>query len=145
MHPTTLLLGIGNTLRSDDGVAAYICARLQEQQLPGVTVETTQQLQTEYVEEFLKYDRVVVVDASITANEVKLQQVESNGAAVASSHHMSLSLMAAMAQQLYGKSVALYSCAIPVVHFRMGESISEAAKEQADKAVALLRHWLQQA
>ena len=144
MHPTTLLLGIGNTLRSDDGVAAYICARLQEQALPGVTIQTTQQLQTEFLEEFLKYDRVVVVDASVTAGAVELQRVEAGGAAVASSHHMSLSLMAAMAQQLFGKQLQLYACAVPVLHFRMGETLSTVAQEQATKAIALLRNWLQQ-
>ncbi len=144
MHPTTLVLGIGNTLRSDDGVAAYICTRLQEEALPGVTIQTTQQLQTEFLEEFQQYDRVVIVDASVTANEVKLERVDAGGAAVASTHHMSLSLMAAMAQQLYGKPLQLYACSIPVLHFRMGDTLSSVAEEQATKAIALLRNWLQQ-
>ncbi|MFN8265421.1 MAG: hydrogenase maturation protease [Chitinophagaceae bacterium] len=144
MNPSTLLLGIGNPLRSDDGVGAFICSQLEVVQQPGLVVQTTQQLQTEFIEEFLKYDRVLVIDASVTANEVKIERVQASGTAVASSHHMTLSLMAALSQQVYGKELYLYSCAIPVISFKMGNELSAVAIEQAEKAITVIREWLQE-
>lgn len=144
MTSTTLILGIGNPLRSDDGVGAFICSKLEALQLPQVTIQTTQLLQTEFIEEFLKYDKVLVVDASVTASEVKIETVQASGAAVASSHQMNLSLMVALAQQVYGKEMKLYSCAIPVISFKMGNELSPVAVEQAEKAITIIREWLQE-
>jgi len=143
LNPSTLLLGIGNPLRSDDGVGAFICSQLDAVQQPGLVVQTTQQLQTEFIEEFLKYDRVLVIDASVTANEVKIERVQASGTTVASSHHMNLSLMAALSQQVYGKELYLYSCAIPVISFKMGNELSAVAIEQAEKAITVIREWLE--
>jgi len=141
---STLIIGIGNPLRSDDGVASYVCAYLNNNQVSSITLQTTQQLQTEFIEEFLKYDRVLVIDASVTANEVKIERVQASGTAVASSHHMNLSLMAALSQQVYGKELYLYSCAIPVISFKMGNELSAVAIEQAEKAITVIREWLQE-
>ena len=143
MNPSTLLLGIGNPLRSDDGVGSFICSKIEALQLPDAVVQTTQQLQTEFIEEFLNYERVLVIDASVTANEVKIERVQASGTTVASSHHMNLSLMAALSQQVYGKELYLYSCAIPVISFKMGNELSAVAIEQAEKAITVIREWLE--
>jgi hydrogenase maturation protease len=133
-----LLLGIGNSLRSDDGIGAYVCAQMQHLQLNNVVIQTAQQLQTEYVEELLNYKAVIVIDASIAATEVSFEKVVAGGSAVASSHHMNLSMMQALAQQLYGKPVELYSCAIPAENFELGDSLSSTAKQHAATAIKLL-------
>ena len=141
MHPL-LLLGIGNTLRSDDGAGTYVCNQLQQLLLNNVTIETIQQLQTEHTEEWLKYDAVVVIDASVAATEVRIEKLEPGGNPVTSSHHINLSMMQALAQQLYNKQIQLYTCSIPAQNFEMGETLSPFAKTHADKAVQLLQQWI---
>jgi hydrogenase maturation protease len=133
-----LLLGIGNTLRSDDGVGIYVCEQLLQLQLKKVVIQTAQQLQTELVEELLNYKAVIVVDASIATAEVCFEKVEASGKAASSSHHMNLSMMQALAQQLYGKTIELYSCAIPAENFELGNELSPATKQNAATAVQLL-------
>lgn len=141
MH-SLLLLGIGNTLRSDDGAGAYVCAQLQQLQPGHVHIQILQQLQTELAEELLHYDAVMIIDASVTATEVVIEKMKPEGAAVASSHHMSVSLMQALAQQLYGKNINFYTCSLPAQNFEMGETLSSSTKVHADKAVQLLQQWI---
>jgi len=141
MH-SLLLLGIGNTLRSDDGAGAYVCAQLQQLQPANVQIQIIQQLQTELAEELLHYDAVMIIDASVTAMDVVIERLKPEGAAVASSHHMNVSMMQALAQQLYGKYINFYTCSIPAQNFEMGEILSPITKAHADKAVQLLQQWI---
>lgn len=141
MH-SLLLLGIGNTLRSDDGAGAYVCAQLQQLQPGNVQIQIIQQLQTELAEELLHYDAVMIIDASVTAMDVVIEKLKPEGAAVASSHHMSVSMMQALAQQLYGKYINFYTCSIPAQNFEMGETLSPFTKAYADKAVQMLQQWI---
>lgn len=67
-----LLFGIGNTLRSDDGVGIYVCEQLQQLQLKNVVIQTAQQLQMELVEEMFNYKVVFVVEDSIAKTEAML-------------------------------------------------------------------------
>jgi hydrogenase maturation protease len=137
-----LLFGIGNTLRSDDGVGIYVCEQLQQLQLKNVEIQTAQQLQTELIDEMFNYKAVIVIDASIATAEVCFEKVEAGGTAASSSHHMNLSMMQALAQQLYGKTIELYSCAIPAVNFELGNELSPLTKQHAATAVQLLQQQI---
>jgi hydrogenase maturation protease len=137
-----LLLGIGNTLRSDDGVGIYVCEQLQQLPLKDVVIQTAHQLQTELVEELLNYKAVIVVDASIATAEVCFEKVEAGGTAASSSHHMNLSMIQALAQQLYGKTIELYSCAIPAENFELGNELSSSTKQHAATAIQLLQQQI---
>lgn len=65
INKRTCIVGIGNPLRSDDGVGAYICQLLEEKNLPGVSIISTQQLDIGIAEELSKFDNVIFVDASL--------------------------------------------------------------------------------
>lgn len=137
------LLGTGNPLRTDDGAGWYCCERFREMQLPGLTVITTQQLQPELIPALLDYDSVIVADASLQHTEPAIFRYQPEGTpAQTASHHMSVSLLHALALELYRKDIHFYCCAIPAPDTGMGDQLSPAGKKLADKAVQLILDWL---
>ena len=53
----TLVIGYGNTLRSDDGVGVWIAGQLAVLHLPNVDVRTCHQLFPELSSDFVSYGR----------------------------------------------------------------------------------------
>jgi hypothetical protein len=51
----TCITGIGNTLRSDDGVGTYVSRLIEEKNLEGVTVIIVQQLHIGMTEDLTKF------------------------------------------------------------------------------------------
>lgn len=140
---TILIAGIGNTLRSDDGVAAFVCTEIEKKKLQNVTVITSQQLQTEFIDQFLQYDYVLVVDASINAEGILFEKVpDTTEAVLHSSHHINLATLNSLAKQLHGRSINLYSCGIETESFETGEQLSAKAKANAEKAVLFITDWV---
>lgn len=141
--PTILIAGIGNTLRSDDGVAAFVCAEIEKKRLQNVTVITSQQLQTEFIDQFLQYDYVLVVDASIIAEGILFEKVpDTTEAVLHSSHHINLATLNSLTKQLHGRSINLYSCGIKTESFETGEQLSAKTKVNAEKAVLYITDWV---
>ena len=66
-----LVVGIGNTLRCDDGVGPYVADCIKAQAIKGVKVWVTQQLHVEDIEGMLEFDRVILVDASTAGPPVR--------------------------------------------------------------------------
>ena len=122
--PNILIVGIGNPICSDDGIGAYICQEIEQRQIPGVTTAIYHQLHTELVEEFLKFDIVIIADASATSEDVGFYLLQDNlTTPVASSHHVNASLLKAIADSLYHRELNLMICAVPGGNFEIGESL----------------------
>jgi len=138
-----LIAGIGNTLRGDDGIGAYICSLIDKADIRGVQTLRVQQLHTELVEEFLYFDAVVLVDASVSSTAVSFHPLIKNELQpVSSSHHVNASLLAALAQQLYQKELCIMICAVKGTNFDMGEGLSATAKKNADTAFDSICKWI---
>jgi hydrogenase maturation protease len=141
--PTILIAGIGNTLRSDDGVAAVVCAEIEKKKLQNVTVITSQQLQTEFIDQFLQYDYVLVIDASIVTKGILFEKVpDTTEAVLHSSHHISLATLNSLTKQLHGRAINLYSCGIETENFETGEQLSAKGRANAEKAVLFITDWI---
>jgi hydrogenase maturation protease len=138
-----LFVGVGNTLRGDDGVGAYICSKIEKLNFENTAIEKVHQLQTEILETFLQYDKILIVDASISASDVQIEKVpETIAGPISSSHHTNVAALYVLAKRLYQKQLDLYTCAVPVQSFEMGERLSEFAKRNADEAVEKIRKWM---
>lgn len=138
-----LLIGIGNTLRSDDGVGAYICGKIGELAIPGLTIMVVQQLLVELVEDLVNYDHVLLVDAAVNSSSVHFEPLETNSQMpVSSSHHVNASVLQALVSKLYNKSLSLHLCTIPGYDFNTGDQLSSQTKEAAADALALITDWL---
>jgi hydrogenase maturation protease len=139
-----LIIGIGNTLRGDDGIGAYICARIEALHVNGVKTIVKQQLHTEMVEDFLTFDHIIIADASINSEAIQFGPVNTiNTAPVASSHHVNASLLAALSKQLYNKELSLMICSVRGENFNIQEHLSAMAIANADLAVNTILQWLE--
>jgi hydrogenase maturation protease len=134
-----LVLGIGNTLRSDDG-AGVRAVELIDTRNYDVDVETVHQLTPDLAERIHHYGHLIIVDASVHATEVTLTRLEgaTTGTSIRS-HESSPADLLTLCRTLYGEgpeNVMLLE--IPAYSFAYGESLSPRAlrgvKEAADLA-----------
>ena len=138
------LLGTGNPLRTDDGAGIYCCEMIGKMEIPGLTIMTTQQLQSELVPQLLGFDKVIVADASVQHKQPVIYPfIPSSTPAQSSSHHMSIDLLYGLAHELYRRNISFYCCAIPAKNLELGDKLSASGKKQADKAVKLILEWVQ--
>ena len=132
---TVCIVGVGNSLRTDDGIGHYVCRCIESKNLPGVETLLVQQLHLEMTEKFLMYDRVIIVDASVKEIDVEIFRVDEQIAAATSSHHANAVALQHLAALLYYRKLPLYVCAVKGETFDFGEKISMAGKKRADQAV----------
>lgn len=67
----TLVIGIGNTIRGDDGAGIRVAERIAARH-PGVDVLCVQQLSPDHADTVAHYDHLIIVDASVTAETVRV-------------------------------------------------------------------------
>ncbi len=140
---TILIVGVGNTLRGDDGIGAYICSCMELLKIPGVQTLQVQQLDTALLDELMQANHIIIADASFEGKSVEFFKVSGNEPLRgSSSHHMSAPLLLQMAQTIYQKELSLLICAVAGYRFGMKEKLSVKAKKNADIAVAAIIEWI---
>ncbi|MBN8688552.1 MAG: hydrogenase maturation protease [Chitinophagales bacterium] len=138
-----LIIGVGNTLMGDDGIGAYVAARLQGMELPGVHCITVQQMTSDLLEEMSRAAHTVIVDASVETAPVHFYKVaETAEAGASASHYTSAVQLLRMAELVYAKTLSVYICAIGAPDFTLRESLSFAGKKNADQAVSTILGWI---
>lgn len=137
----SLLYGIGNSLRGDDGVGEFF---LKNCQLP-VDKYFQFQLNIEDAELFSKYDQVIVVDAvkNLSTPFVfeKLKPIYDNSF---TTHSLRPQSVLALTKELYGKSPDLYLLGIFADQFEMNQEIGANSKEGLAQAQLFLTNWFNQ-
>ena len=95
MQQQILVVGIGNTLRSDDGVGVHVVRRLQEEGVPqGVEAEAIESSLISLLWRAREYNRVVVVDAiKPQGSPGKVHRFDQHTLTLASPHLLSLHQM----------------------------------------------------
>jgi hydrogenase maturation protease len=140
---STCIVGIGNTLRSDDGVGDYVCQLIDAKQLPGVSTTSIQQLDTTITATLVTFHRVIFVDASVNAATVLFQPLATGDEQPQSfSHHVNAAMISGLAEKLYSANTQFYICAIGATNFEMGNQLSEKTCNNAHAAVSLLTEWI---
>jgi hydrogenase maturation protease len=141
----TCIVGIGNTLRGDDGAGPCLCSHMAIMNPPGLTILTVQQLNIELIEEFLTYDCVILADAAIIGGEVefyKLTMTKGNTEEISSFHYTNAQMLNALAKKLYGRRLPLFICTIRGEDFGVGDTLSPRAIGNIDTAVQILCDWI---
>ncbi len=140
----TCVIGIGNTLRSDDGVGALVCAELEKLKTPGLSVFSSQQLNIDLIEDFKEFDTIIVVDAGTDEkSDVSIYPVvEEQIKGIHSSHHVDAALLYSLSQKLYPSKREFFLCAIRCESFTMGSKLSEMAIANAAQAVKILKEFI---
>ncbi len=142
-HPKICIVAIGNTLRSDDGLGVYISNYITGLCIQGLHIYQVQQLQLELIEEFMDFETIIFVDASLATEGVLFEQVDPGArSAQPDSHQMNPAMLCALLEKLYPAGRSLYLCSIQGQNFEMGETISDKAKENAAKAIDAITAFL---
>jgi hydrogenase maturation protease len=142
----TLILGYGNQSRRDDGVGWFVIEQLAALNLPGVELETAQQLEIEIAETISRYDAVIFVDAAtLEAPEAVRRTVVTpgfQGHAVA--HYLTPADVLSLCQMLYHREPKAVLFSIRGRDFNFGTTLSpeveQAARDVVKQIVELLRN-----
>jgi hydrogenase maturation protease len=132
----SLVIGYGNTLRSDDGLGCSIARQIAKLRLEGVEVKTCQQLQVELLSDMMQFDRVIFIDAAAEGEPFLLRRIESSiSNTVPSAHHLTPETLQSLARQLYGVEIETYLCTVRGEHFSFGFQYSSHVRERIPHAV----------
>ncbi len=140
---TWLAIGIGNTLRSDDGLGPWLAERIADWRLPGVTIRVVHQLTPELAVEIAQHDRVLFLDSSRTDDEPRLVEVEPAQTANRLGHAMSPGDILAWASA-FGARRPAWAARVPGSDYRFGEGLSAAAAEAGERALADIARLLRE-
>ncbi|MBE9129605.1 MULTISPECIES: hydrogenase maturation protease [unclassified Coleofasciculus] len=133
-----LVIGYGNTLRSDDGVGQWVAAEVEGWELQNVRSLPVHQLTPELAELLASASSVIFVDAYPASEDAlvevcPLEPVDSNNFSLG--HMSNPRSLLALTQAVYGCTPQAWLVAIPAVNFQLGERFSP--KVQQGLAVAL--------
>ena len=130
MTDGVVVVGYGNTLRTDDGLGWYAADRLaSDPRLTAVTVLQRHQLMPELALDISAAALVVLVDAShgLPPGAVTVTQVErASDATTTWSHHLSAPSVVALAHELYGRAADVYLVRCGVESLEVGDRLSPA-------------------
>ena len=143
-----LLIGIGNRLRSDDGVGYRIAETLRAEGA-AMQVLAVQQLTPELAEPIAAAAAVLFVDAAVLGGgRLRLEPLPAAGSPSGASatraplsHHVSPMGLLQLSQVLYGRWPPAWQLLIPVAQLQLGEQLSPAADAAMAEALTLLRRW----
>ncbi|NJL00540.1 MAG: hydrogenase maturation protease [Spirulinaceae cyanobacterium SM2_1_0] len=133
----TLVLGYGNTLRSDDGAGYRLAEIVEAWQLPDVEAWATNQLLPEMAATLVAFDLVIFVDATAFPDETVELTCRPLTAEIQTlrTHYLEPATLLALAQQLYARQPQAYWLLISAENFAFGEQFS--ARTQAGIGRAL--------
>ena len=140
------VLGFGNPAREDDGIGPAIVEALENESLPGVTLDANYQLTVEDAAEIAEHDVVIFVDASVdeTAEPVAFELVEPARGGSFSTHSVSPGDVLGMAHDMFGSHAEAYLLSVRGYSFRMfTEEMTPEAKANTERATELLRNLLE--
>ena len=132
-----LVIGIGNTLRSDDGVGHYVIELLNTEPLLGIETMIRHQLTPELAETVATKSLVIFVDASLNVpeNEVRMSRIEPETDSQIMAHTANPAGILQLAQCLFDGNPTGWLVEISVTDTGIGETLSPVARQGAKRAV----------
>jgi hydrogenase maturation protease len=127
-----LVIGFGNTLRTDDGVGRYAAERLAaDRRLAGATVIAIHQLAPELAIDVARANLLVLVDAGRgpAAGAFTIDRLErSDGPSARWSHQFGPAGLVALAEDLCGYAPPAYVVTVGVASVEAGDHLSPAVE-----------------
>ena len=141
-----LVIGYGNTLRSDDGAGQILARKIAQWELPGVRSLAVHQLTPELAEIIAQADAVIFIDAIATNLEnpvsVQIKQLEAEDDNTSFGHTCNPRSLLSFTQLLYGKVITAYWVLIPAVNFNFGEQLSSLTQRGIDNALKQVKRLI---
>lgn len=131
-----LVIGYGNTLRSDDGVGPKVAAAIAALNLTGVRTLACDLLTPELADLIARADAVVFVDAAVDApRAVQLRPLAPAASSQIMAHAADPRTMLALARDVFGHAPTAWWLTIPVENLGIGEELSALAQRGFERAV----------
>ncbi len=134
---STLVIGIGNKGRNDDGLGWEFAEKIEQQQLPNTVCEYRYQLQIEDAHLIGQYETVFFVDASHQPIAKGFEITESKlvNHFYFSSHSQSPETILYLAKELFQKEPIAFTIAIAGEDWEFENKLSETAIQNLVKAL----------
>lgn len=126
MTPRILIIGYGNPLRSDDGIAWH-AARCLREKLPFTSIVSVHQLTPELASLAAEADGVLFLDAAQCGQpgEISYARVDPEPEGSQSSHWLTPTQVMALCSQLYGIKPRALLVSVAGACFDHGDTLSE--------------------
>lgn len=137
----SLILGIGNDGRQDDGLGWVFIAQLEQLKLcPNASLERRYQLLIEDAELISRYKRVLLVDASRETHfdDCELKRIQAKWDATFTSHSISPESILATCEQCYQLQPEVWFFTVRGYEWDFGQELSAQAADNLRKAWAYL-------
>ena len=135
----TLVIGYGNTLRSDDGIGVWIADRIDALHRPNVDVRTCHQLHLELVPDLIEYDRVILIDASMSGEPIAIRTCNPSHALPSSTdHNVSPEILQQLALELYDVPLEIHLYTVRGECFDFGSTFSPTVKDRANIVLTMI-------
>ncbi len=139
------ILGIGNDLRSDDGVGLYIVSRLEADR-SFVMIENVGSVPEAFARPIAEFgsERIILIDAAdmgLPPGSVRLVTKEHISGVALTTHALPLSfLMLYLEQETHGQTILI---GIQPENIAFGEGLTTAVVNSAEKIIIMLNRILQ--
>jgi hydrogenase maturation protease len=132
-----LIIGYGNQSRRDDGVGWFVIEQLAALNLPGVELETGQQLEIESAETISRFDTIIFVDAAIPEAPEPIQRtvVTPNFQSHAVAHYMTPADVLSLCKTLHGCEPHAILFSIRGRDFNFGTTLTPEVEQVAREVV----------
>ena len=135
-----LVIGYGNTLRSDDGAGPKMAEALEKMNLPGVQTLSCPLLGPELAEPVSGAERVVFVDAAMDTRKVELRPVAPADSSQLMAHAAEPATVLALARDVFGRAPHAWLLTLPVENMELGETLSKVTQRGVKTAVRKLKN-----
>jgi hydrogenase maturation protease len=138
-----LLIGIGNTLRGDDGVGIRV-AEQARRKFPQLDVECVHGLSPEIADTIAQYTTVFIVDASVATASLRASEVTPavSGEKI-EAHTMSPAGVLGLAQVIYDRIPShTILIEVPAVACGFSEELSPATAAQVEPSLDIVASYL---
>ena len=132
-----LIVGYGNTLRSDDGVGYRLAEQIEAQNWPQVTVLALPQLTPELAVPIAQVERVIFIDAHlVTSPLVAIEPLLPHSPRASFGHVGDPRQLLGWAQWLYGRVPIAWWVKVATQNLELGETFSPLTRQAQQEAYA---------
>jgi hydrogenase maturation protease len=135
---TILVIGYGNTLRSDDGVGRRVAMAAASWEMPGLESIAVHQLTPELAEPLASAELAIFVDARLASGEesVEILPLEPSAVRGTLGHAGDPRSLLALSRAIYGRHPRTWLVTVPTADLSLGEVLSSTAERGAENALA---------
>ncbi len=139
-----LVIGIGNPLRSDDGLGWTVAEQLSARSENNLQVLKVHQLTPELAEAISEVDLTILVDAGAhgTPGTLTCDPVSVSEADLRFSHDVTPATLIQMAKTLYGKAPLAYLICVAGQTFEHGEFLSPEMTAAVSQVIAKIQELM---